>query len=217
MTIRLNGSTSGYVEIDAPAVAGTGALTLPTGTGTLATQAYVDTAESDAIAAGGLVHINTTTFTTSAGVNVNNVFTSTYDNYRIVYQLTSSVDANIQLRFRVGGVDASGANYVAQSSLLATGAWTNLQSTGNGTEFLISVTDPAATPESHGDLTIGEPHNSVDSIVYGLSFGAKTGVTGGGAIAQGGKLDNGTSYDGFTLFPNTGTITGIVRVYGYKD
>ena len=37
MTIRLNGSTSGYVEIDAPAVAGTGALTLPSGTGTLLT------------------------------------------------------------------------------------------------------------------------------------------------------------------------------------
>lgn len=36
MTLRLNGSTSGYVEIDAPAIAGAGALTLPTGTGTLA-------------------------------------------------------------------------------------------------------------------------------------------------------------------------------------
>lgn len=36
MTLRLNGSTSGYVEIDAPAVAGTSALTLPTGTGTIA-------------------------------------------------------------------------------------------------------------------------------------------------------------------------------------
>jgi hypothetical protein len=37
MTIRLNGSTSGYVEIDAAAVAGAGVLTLPTGTGTLLT------------------------------------------------------------------------------------------------------------------------------------------------------------------------------------
>ena len=37
MTIRLNGSTSGYVEIDAPAVAGAGMLTFPTGVGTLLT------------------------------------------------------------------------------------------------------------------------------------------------------------------------------------
>ena len=35
MTLRLNGSTSGYVELDAPAVAGTTALTLPATAGTL--------------------------------------------------------------------------------------------------------------------------------------------------------------------------------------
>jgi hypothetical protein len=33
MTLRLNGSTSGYVEIDAPAVAGSNTLTLPNGNG----------------------------------------------------------------------------------------------------------------------------------------------------------------------------------------
>ena len=33
MTLRLNGSTSGYTEIDAPAVAGSNTLLLPTGTG----------------------------------------------------------------------------------------------------------------------------------------------------------------------------------------
>lgn len=34
MTLRLNGSTSGYTEIDAPAVAGSNTLLLPTGNGT---------------------------------------------------------------------------------------------------------------------------------------------------------------------------------------
>lgn len=34
MTLRLNGSTSGYTEIDAPATAGNNTLTLPTGNGT---------------------------------------------------------------------------------------------------------------------------------------------------------------------------------------
>lgn len=40
MTLRLNGSTSGYTEIDAPAVAGNNTLLLPTGNGT-ADQALV--------------------------------------------------------------------------------------------------------------------------------------------------------------------------------
>jgi hypothetical protein len=34
MTLRLNGSTSGFTEIDAPAVAGSNTLTLPGGNGT---------------------------------------------------------------------------------------------------------------------------------------------------------------------------------------
>ena len=34
MSLRLNGSTSGYVEIDAPATAGSNTLTLPNGNGT---------------------------------------------------------------------------------------------------------------------------------------------------------------------------------------
>jgi hypothetical protein len=34
VTLRLNGSTSGYTEIDAPAVAGSNTLVLPTGNGT---------------------------------------------------------------------------------------------------------------------------------------------------------------------------------------
>jgi len=34
MAIRLNGSTSGYVEISAPAAAGSNTLKLPTGNGT---------------------------------------------------------------------------------------------------------------------------------------------------------------------------------------
>ena len=34
MTLRLNGSTSGYTEIDAPAVAGNNSIALPTGNGT---------------------------------------------------------------------------------------------------------------------------------------------------------------------------------------
>ena len=37
MALRLNGSTSGYVELDAPAVAGTTALTLPATSGALMT------------------------------------------------------------------------------------------------------------------------------------------------------------------------------------
>lgn len=43
MPVKLNGSTSGYVIIDAPAVAGTNTLTLPAATTTLVGQSTTDT------------------------------------------------------------------------------------------------------------------------------------------------------------------------------
>jgi len=49
--IRLRGATSGTTDVVAAAIAGDGVMTLPTGTGTLATAAYVDAA----VAAGGKV------------------------------------------------------------------------------------------------------------------------------------------------------------------
>ena len=49
--IRLRGATSGTTDVVAAAIAGDGVLSLPTGTGTLATQAFVDAA----VAAGGKV------------------------------------------------------------------------------------------------------------------------------------------------------------------
>ena len=45
MGLRLNGSTSGYVELNAPAIAGSSSITLPTGNVTLASTAYVDNSE----------------------------------------------------------------------------------------------------------------------------------------------------------------------------
>ena len=68
--IRLRGATSGTTDVVAAAIAGDGVLTLPTGTGTLATAAYVDAA----VAAGGkvlqVVQGTTTTAVTSNSATV---------------------------------------------------------------------------------------------------------------------------------------------------
>ena len=75
--IKLKGDTSGSVTIAAPDTGSDVTLTLPASAGTIATQDY-------AAGAGGLVHINTTTFSAVSSVSLNDVFTSDYDDYRIV-------------------------------------------------------------------------------------------------------------------------------------
>jgi len=65
MTLRLNGSTSGYTEIDAPAVAGSNTLVLPTGNGS--SGQFLQTNGSGALSwanAGKVVQVVQTTITT---------------------------------------------------------------------------------------------------------------------------------------------------------
>ena len=72
--IRLRGATSGTTDVVAAAIAGDGVMTLPSGTGTLATAASVATAKAEAIAA--------TTFTSSVFLNTANGYGSTNNKIR---------------------------------------------------------------------------------------------------------------------------------------
>ena len=51
----------------------------------------------------------------------------------------------------------------------------------------------------------------------GVSFTGINASTGGNTRIGAGFVDNATAYDGMTFFPGSGTITGTIRVYGYKN
>jgi hypothetical protein len=61
----------------------------------------------------GLVHINTTTFTTAASVQADNIFTTSFNNYRIVLDTTAAAGAgNITATLRTAApADLNAASY----------------------------------------------------------------------------------------------------------
>ena len=211
MALRLNGSTSGYVELDAPAVAGTSALTLPASSGTLATTAYVDTAEADAIAAGGLVHINTTTLSGSS-VNLDDCFSATYINYRLVIRAVASAGTpDLNMRMRASGSDASGADYTHQRLSVNSTTVSGLRQTALTSHFLDSY-----------DTTGGV--KSVDVFNPQLAVPTQFSLNGGYGstpvmLFGYGRHEVSTAYTGFTLLASSGTFaTGSsVSIYGYKN
>jgi hypothetical protein len=170
--------------------------------------------------AGGLVLINTTTFTTVASQSLNSVFSSTYDNYKIILTTTAlSTDLGLRLRFRAAGSDDTTANYydiansfggsvIAPTGYQATAATSSLV---NATGLLLS-----ATPERNSfSIEIKDPFKTVTTKSVGLNV-EQTDTVGLGINAKSYLLLTGTSYDGFTLFTSTGTVSGTVSVYGYK-
>ena len=105
MTLRLNGSTSGYVEIDAPAVAGSNTLTLPNGNGT--NGQYLQTA-GNGVLSWATVTAPTTNWTQGTSQNLNTLTTATFTSIpsnvdSIIVQLNqATVGASNQPGIRVG-------------------------------------------------------------------------------------------------------------------
>ena len=128
MTIRLNGSTSGYTEIDAPAVAGSNTLVLPTGNGT-ADQALV-TNGSGALSFADRGRMVLETAKSATGTEVD--FTGIPSWVKRVTVMFSGVSTNGNDDFLVqagaGSVTTSG--YASTATAVATGAGTTSSTAG---------------------------------------------------------------------------------------
>lgn len=158
---------------------------------------------------GGLTLITRSAFTSSTLVNVDNVFSSTYKDYRIVVDLTSSTNENVYLRFRSGGTAYTGNTYESRGVSYATanysGVFTYLQ-LGAGT-----VSRFGAVVDFYSPFVTGYTNWNLQSA--GLSTGSF-----GAAYGLGGWNDASRSEDGFQIYgSNTGSLTGQILVYGYKE
>lgn len=158
------------------------------------------------------------TFGTAASVSVNGCFTSSYDNYRIVFTLDSSANsAEFDFRLRAAGTDNSSSNY----------AWVRVLVNGNngsvnGSSSTTSLTTlwrlvpVSGTYTSGATLDVLMPKNaSYNTVVSGSGLYFDTLATNWSGGNNWGVTSVTTSYDGFTVFPSTGTVTGFVTVYGY--
>lgn len=205
--IRLYGSTSGYTELAPPAVAPDGVLSLPSGTGTIATQAYVDTAESDAIAAGGLVHIQRVTAAAAATISVDNCFTSTYENYKLVMNMDGGTATIVQFRMRVGGADNStAASYILQRLLVDSTTVAGLTNNNNFGQLIYTTT---VTPQN-GFAYIMRPQLAEETNL--LAHNAS--LNNSGMVNLYTRHNQAVAYDGITFFANTGTFSGTIDIYG---
>ena len=163
---------------------------------------------------GSVTSTGTVTFSAASSVSLNDVFSATYDNYLIQFNnLTASGNGWMDMRMRVAGSDVSSANYNRQdlsaSSTTVAGARSTSQTAFTNVQYLNTG---VPTPNQ---MNLYNPFNtSVTSIASVL------GPVAGGSIEVFVKtygLNTSTSYTGFTIYPQSGTITGGISVYGYKE
>lgn len=166
------------------------------------------------LANAGWVNISATTHSgTASTVSFNNVFTSTYANYRIVCSWDAATGGGgtyTLMRMRAGGVDTTAANYTSYTQWVST--------TTNGIDRSTSGTSWYAFFYStnnrvQAEFFITAPQLTKNTTFFSTACDVRTadfvGATGAGV------LRDTTAYDGFTLIA-PGNINGVTTIYGVR-
>lgn len=165
----------------------------------------------------GAIRLATLTPTAAANVDALNTFTSSYDNYLIIGNgITVGTTDSLRVRFAVGGVVDTAANYVtslsetSESNTAVTSINVHAGATvfggGRGTSFVMTVTN------ANDASTRLKGFNS-QSVVQSNSTGYSRPSTGGVYLAS-------SALSGIRFFWNGGNnfgATGNIRIYGYNN
>ena len=184
--IRLYGSTSGYVELEAPAVAPDGVLTLPTGTGGFGkTLQVVQTVKTDAFTT------TSTAFTAVTGLSAAITPSSTTSKVLVLVSLTiGGADTIATSAFRlmrgataISVADAAGSKARA-TALLGIGANSsaNVRRQGNTGAFVF-LDSPGVTASTTYSVQV-MTGSAASTTLYVNRTGEEEGDSGGSASAR---------------------------------
>lgn len=162
--------------------------------------------------AGGLVLIASGTFAASSGFSVDDVFSSDYDDYLVSLVCTASADLTLAIQLRAGGTD-SATGYSSVRSFQY-GTTSGVQTDNLGTdEWQVNNLGAVSSPGSTR-IDLFSPARPERSSMVGQSAGYFSST--GAIITQfGGSHDVASPFDGMSIRPAGGTITGRWAVYGY--
>ena len=150
-------------------------------------------------------------FSASSTVSVNGCFTSAYENYVAVFTASSSVAlAEIRMRLRVSGTDDSANSYKFVNLFI---------------EPSLSASRATSTSMYAGRASNNADANSLTVDIFRPQIANRTifnaqntlSINNGFAMVSGGYFDAATQFDGFSIYPDSGTITGTLRVYGLRN
>lgn len=162
---------------------------------------------------GGLVYVTTSTFTTSATVTVSNCFTSTYDSYQVLITTTAfSGNPNFYFQLTTSGT-AAATNYYWGANYITSGGGSGVSSASAGTAVGPAYCS-SATPLGYQKIMLYGPAiaqaTAYDFVDIHNDTGGYVSRTGSGVHSTA------TAYDGIKFSVSTGTMTGVVTVYGLR-
>ncbi len=166
----------------------------------------------------GLTLLNRTSFTAQTEVSVSNVFSSDYDNYKIVVvaNINSSGASTLFGRLLSSGTPSTASYQMNRLAYnLGTGA---VQNTAVETVYFNMGWIPFGSTAGHiSSIELSRPFVAQATGMVGQFAGDAAGAYASAGFMFGNHL-LATSYDGFRIGTTGGfTMTGNIRIYGYRN
>jgi hypothetical protein len=163
---------------------------------------------------GALTLITTgTAANTSPSLSINNCFSSTYTNYLLLVDLTTTASADLAIRLRVSGTDNTANYYENGFSQVSTSA--TVTGFANAAATVYSLGDIDTARKSYV-LNISNPFVTTQTTFIGTGVRAFNG-TNSQSYFSNGAHNSATSFDGLTFRTGASNLTGTVKVYGYSN
>jgi len=160
----------------------------------------------------GLYHIISQDFSGASSVSVNGCFTSAYSRYRIlIHAHVASGSALMALYFKEGST-AKALNYYGASWQVRFDAATAAIGMNN-VNYITVIPSIGNTAATRSVASLDLYRTATDGIVVGNAWnGSASGVT-----QIGGNNSSMSSFDGIQIDPASSTMTGSIKIYGYRD
>jgi hypothetical protein len=165
---------------------------------------------SDWISPFGMTLLSSSAISAAESISVNNVFSSSYQNYKIIYNVTGTTNAGLTIRLRNAGADAT-TGYVYQ--ILQASA-TTITASRDTSSQVFSVGATRSSGNTFANVEISNPFASAETSYFSNCQDPSSAAL---IDIKAGSNSNATSYDGFTFRVASGTMTGTLRVYGVRN
>lgn len=163
---------------------------------------------------GSVSTTGTITLSAVSSVSINNCFSATYDNYKIMLNVSGSGFQTGSIRLRTSSDDSNAVyDYAGQYQSSGSSVWQNVGSGASQTSWLGFMYGTNGLQQNI--FEIGNPFTTNRTLFSGVTHepGASS-LT----VWRSGQFRNTTSFTGIS-FINSGstTFTGTIQVYGYKE
>ena len=176
----------------------------------------IDTAMNTALGTkkAGMVLLNTTSFSGVSSQSINDVFSATYDYYKVILDYVGSTNGiTMSMRMRVSGSDNSTSNYNRQLTNTSGTSYLGLRSNAQ-TSWGIPVLN---SERSTNIMEFQNPFNTAPTAVSQVvNVHYNTATTENLIQSQTLGFTATTSFTGFSLICASNNMTGSLSVFGYS-